>query len=143
MTRALRVAALLLLLALLIWYGATHNPVVTLAMCLAEPERYHGRRIEVANETVVEEIFSDRFTIRYLGHIVTVRGDTSGVKKGEFLSLVVVFHQEGWLELEKFHIAIYRRWKIWVSVLPVILFAVLFLRHYRFNARRLHWQERH
>jgi hypothetical protein len=142
MMRFARVAVWLLVLIALIWYGATHNPTVTLAMCLARPDRYDGRRIEVANETIVQDIFADGFTIRYLGHIVTVKGDTTGVKKGEFLSLVIVFHKEGWLELEKFHIAIYRRWKIWVSVLPVILFAILFFRQYRFDVRHLQWQER-
>jgi hypothetical protein len=142
MMRFVRVAALLLALLALIWYGATHNPTVTLAMCLAEPDRYDGCRIEVANETIVQDIFAHGFTVRYLGNSVTVKGDTTGVRKGEFLSLVVVFHKQGWLELEKLHIAIYRRWKIWVSVLPVILFAILFVRRYRFDVRHMQWQER-
>jgi hypothetical protein len=142
MRRFARVAVLLMALVALIWYGAAHNPTVTLAMCLAEPERYDGRRIEVANETVVQDILDHGFTIRYLGKTILVKGETAGVKKGEFLSLIAVFHKEGWLELEKFHIAIYRRWKIWVSVLPVILFAFMFVRRYRFDFGRMLWQER-
>jgi hypothetical protein len=141
MSRFGRILLLSLGLLLLIWYGTEKNPNLTLAMCLADPEQYHGCRIEVANETIVQQVFSDSFTVRYLGRTVTVIGDTSGVRPGEFVSLIAVFDKSGRLKLEKKHIALYRRWKIWVSVLPVLLFAFLFWRRYDFDRRTLQWSE--
>ncbi|HPI71875.1 MAG TPA: hypothetical protein PK843_17170 [bacterium] len=141
MSRFLRISLYLVLLAGLIWYGRTRDPRVTLAMCLAEPEKYHGTRIEVANETIVQQLFNDGFTIRYLGKTVTVIGDPTGLRPNEFLSMIAVFDRSGRLLLEKKHLALYRRWKIWVSVPPVLLFLIFFLRRYRLDLSTLQWQE--
>ncbi len=141
MNRILRILLLLTAMSALIWYGRFHNPNLTLAMCLADPEKFHGKRIEVANETIVQTVYSDSFTVRYQNRSITVIGDTQGVRPGEFLSLIAVFDRSGRLYLEKKHIALYRRWKIWVSVPPVLLFAWFFIRRYRFNWRALQWRE--
>jgi len=141
MMRLLRLLCLLVAMALLIWYGKEKNPSITLTMCLAEPEKYHGRLIEVANETIVQQVYNDSFTVRYLGRVVTVIGDTEGVRPGEFLSLIAVFDKSGKLLLQKKHIAIYRRWKIAVSVLPVLLILFLFLRQYRWNGHTAQWEK--
>ena len=53
MSRFFRIILYLTLMAGMIWYGRHYNPFLTLAMCLAEPEKYHGACIEVANETIV------------------------------------------------------------------------------------------
>ncbi len=141
MSRFFRIILYLTLMAGMIWYGRHYNPFLTLAMCLAEPEKYHGACIEVANETIVQQVFSDRFTVRYLDRTVTVIGDTTGVRPNEFISMIALFDRSGSLRLEEKHIALHRRWKIWVSVLPVILFLALFLRRYRFDLSTLQWRE--
>jgi hypothetical protein len=141
MSRLLRIFFYAAALAALIWYGRANNPNLTLAMCLADPEKYHGRRIEVANETVVQQVYSDSFTVRYLDRSVTVIGDARDVRSGDFLSLIAVFDRSGRLLLEKKHIALYRRWKIWVSIPPVLLFIWLFIRRYSFEWRTWQWRE--
>ncbi|NLP12386.1 hypothetical protein GX408_18445 [bacterium] len=141
MSRFFRIALYLTLMTGLIWYGRQYNPFLTLAMCLAEPEKYHGARIEVANETIVQQVFGDCFTVCYLGRTVTVIGDTTGVRPNEFISMIAVFDRSGYLHLEAKHIALHRRWKIWVSVLPVLFFLALFLHRYRLNLSTLQWRE--
>jgi hypothetical protein len=141
MTRAVRIFCLMLAMALLICYGKERNPAITLSMCLADPQKYHGTLIQVANETIVQQVFQDSFTVRYLGKTVTVIGDTDGVRPGEFLSLIAVFNKTGRLLLQKKHVAVYRRWKIWVSVLPALLIVGLFFRRFRWQAKSWQWRE--
>jgi len=141
MIRAVRILCLGLVMAWLIWFGKERNPAITLAMCLAEPEKYHGTLIQVANETIVQQVYSDSFTVRYLGRTVMVIGDTGGVRPGEFLSLLAVFDKSGRLLLQNKHVAVYRRWKIWVSVLPALMIIGLFFRCYRWEAKSWQWRE--
>lgn len=126
----------------LLWFGKTHNPAITLQMCLADPQTFDNTLIKVGAETIVARVTEDGFVIRQMGAEIPVRGANQGIKPGEFIYLLAVFHQPGWLELKRLHIAKFRRAKIAVSILPIPLIAFLFLKKYRFSWRRFEFVER-
>ena len=140
--RLLTVLSLVTAMLFLLWFGKTHNPAITLQMCLADPQAFDKTLIEIGAEVTVARVTRDGFTIRQMGVEVPVRGTNHGIKPGEFIYLLAVFHQPGWLELKRFHIAKYRRAKIAVSILPIPLIAFLFLKKYRFSWRRFEFMER-
>ncbi len=141
-SRWFRISFYVIILTSLILYGKMFHPDVTLKMCLEHPRRYDQTLIEVGNEAVVETVYADSFTIRYLDHIIPVRGMHPDVEPGEFVLLRARFHQEGWLEPLAIRIAEQRRMKIWISVLPVLWIAVYFFRKYRFNIQQQVFEER-
>lgn len=141
-SRGSRIFLYLALLGALIFYGKQFHPNVTLKMCLEQPERYDETVIEVGNEAMVEHVYADSFTIRYLDHTVVVRGIHPDVKAGEFVLLRARFHKEGWLTPLEIRIAEQRRYKIWVSVLPVLLIGFYFFRKFRFNPKTFFFEER-
>ncbi len=131
--RAGGILALLLALTALVYYGYLHYPGITLRMCVEDPLRYDGRAIGVGTETTVAALFADGFLIHHMGDTFRVLGDPGDAEPGDFIQMRAVFHCEGYLELQRLHVAKYRRLKIIVSIAPVVLVAFLFLKHYRFN----------
>ncbi len=140
--RILTVFGLLILIAGLLWYGKVKNPTVTLQMCLAAPERYNGSLIEVGAEATVAQVIEDGFILRQMGKRVKVVGTVNSLQVGEFVGLLAVFHQPGWLELKKIHVAKNRRAKIWFSVIPLIIVFFLCARQYRIDLSRFEFAER-
>ncbi|MBN1542670.1 hypothetical protein JW992_11040 [candidate division KSB1 bacterium] len=141
--RGIRIIGLTIALFALTLYGRYASPFITLEECLAEPERCDGIVITVGGETVVHELMAEGFTIRRMGRITRVVGATDGVHPGEYVQLVGVFHQPGWLEAEKIYVAQYRRAKIWSSLLPVIGVLVFFIVHWRLRAGRFQPRDAH
>ena len=140
--RAARIALYLLFLSLLILYGYYFHPHVTLQMCLADPQKYTGSRIEVGNEALVHEIFKDGFSIKQQNRIVPVHGMSADVKINEFVIIDATFHELGWLEAHRIRVAKKRRYKIVLSVLPVLFILILFFKRYRFDFHNLYFIER-
>ena len=142
MPRPLRITLLTLVLAALIWYGHSANPAVTLRDCLADPERYEGRRITLATEVTVVQTWPDSLIVHQAGLKVKVIGPPGNVRPGEYVSLIARFRSPGRLELEALHPARGRRAKIVWSILPLLLLAFFWLAAYRFDCRRFNWEER-
>ncbi len=142
MPRPLRITLLTLILAVLIWYGHSANPAVTLRDCLAEPERFEGRRITLATEVTVVQTWPDSLLVHQAGLRVKVIGPPGEARPGEYISLIARFRSPGRLELEALHSARGRRAKIIWSVLPLLLLALFWLAAYRFDRRHFCWEER-
>jgi len=141
--RVLLLFTTLAIMLFLLWYGKTRNPTITLQMCLNDPAAFDSTLIEISAETVVTKITPTGFVIRQMGRQVPVIGQNKGIRVNEFISLLAVFHKEGWLELVRFHIAKKRRLKIVVSILPVPIVLLIFFRQYRFRFRTFEFIERH
>ncbi len=141
-SRGLLITVYVMVLVALIFYGEFYHPDVTLKMCLENPQRYDLTLIEVGNEAVVQQVYADSFTISYLDFNVLVRGTHPKLKRGEFVLLRARFHKEGWLQPLAIRVAEQRRFKIWISVLPVLLILIYFFRTFRFNFHTFLFEER-
>ncbi|MBN2410412.1 hypothetical protein JXQ31_01895 [candidate division KSB1 bacterium] len=144
--RQFRIVVLLtyfIAMLLLIFYGKNFYPAITLEMCLNQPERYDGSQIDIGTEITVDKIYQDGFTIKQFGHIVKVKGRAENMEPGDFITLSVVFHKDGWLELKSYHIAKKRRFKIAVSIFPALLVIYLLLKSFSFDFKRFVFEERH
>ena len=102
----------------------------------------NGAVIDVGNEAVVVDLLDDGFVIRQLGKDVRVKGDTKGVKRGEYVILQAKFHKPGRLEANEIRIAKKRRSKIVLSIFPAIFIIFYFLKKYRFSFHDLYFEER-
>lgn len=142
MLRLFRILLLTFLLAILIWYGHTFYPAVTLQMCLANPELHDGSTIVVGNEATIQEIYDDGFLIEQMGKKVRVISSEQNVRLGEFVILKAVFHKPNLLEALEVRIAKKRRAKIWLSVIPALLVVAYFMKRFRFNVRQFYFEER-
>lgn len=120
----------------LVVYGKMANPAVTLQMCLRQPSRYDGQVIQVGAEATVVAIRQDGFVIRQMGKTIPVIGGNEGIVIGDFVSLIATFHSTGFLELHESYVARYRRLKILVSILPVLLIGYLFFKRYKFSVKQ-------
>ncbi len=130
------------LLAGLIYYGKEHNPAITLGMCMENPAAYDGQTIFIGTEITVREVLEDGFRIHQMGRFARVYGESAQVKKGDSVQLVAQFRAPDQLVLEKLYIAKKRRWKIALSVVPVVLIAVALFSAFKVDGRRFEIVER-
>ena len=140
--RFIRIFLLILTLALLIWYGRTSYPAINLQMCLAHPEKYDGTTISVGNEATVKHVYDDGFSLVQLGKHVRVYSDITNIAPGEFVTLEAVFHKPNILQALQVRVAKRRRAKIWLSVAPALLIAAYFFKRFRFNVKKIVFEER-
>ncbi len=142
MPRFLRIVFLTANLFFLIWYGHTFYPSITLQMCLKNPDTYDGATIVVGNESTVQKIHNDGFTIRQMGTLVRVFSSERDVGIGEFVILSATFRRPNLLEAHTVRIAKKRRAKIWLSVIPALVVCIYFLKRFRFNLKMFYFEER-
>ncbi len=135
--RLLTIIALSLALAGLTWYGHHNNPSVSLKMCVDESLKYDGKEIEIGMDAKVAKVFPDNFIIQQLGVKMRVEGDPLNASPGDFIRLKAVFHKEKYLEVVRLYVEKGRRYKIIISIFPVLLVIFLFLKTYKFDWQTL------
>lgn len=140
--RLFRITLYILVLSGLLIYGKTGNPAVTLDMCFKEPARYDGKTLSLGAAITVKEICADGFSIHQFGRIVNVKGDPAGLAPGDYISIIAIFHQDGWLELVDLHVAKGQRYKILVSLLPVVLVMIFLGASFTFDRKSYSFWER-
>ena len=140
--RLLRITLYILVMTGLLIYGKISYPVITLDMCFNEPARYDGITLSLGAAITVREIFADGFSIHQFGRIVKVKGDASGLAPGDYISIIAVFHKEGWLDLVDSHVARGRRYKILVSLLPAVLVLIFFCTSFTFDRNYYAFREK-
>jgi hypothetical protein len=144
MNRWSAILGLVVVLAGLILFGATHNPWVTLNDALAQPDRYDGRVINLFIYPRIERIDADGFDIREAGGpIIHVLGDTTGLKAGEYVGMQAIFHKDGVLTATHANVARRRNFKVLFSLFPVAFVGFLFFRSYRWNVKKFQFEARH
>lgn len=140
--RLLRAAIYALILAASMKYGATNHPRVTLDLALANPQKYDNMLVDTVVEGRVFSVEQNGIILRSGEHLIPVRGRIESADPGDFISLRALFHKQGWLELKEARVAKGRRGKIVLSALTATVVLCLFVRHYRFDFRRLFFLER-
>jgi len=143
--RVIKIGGILFLLILLAWYSNRRNRYPTFADCLREPGRYAGEEISIYMEPRVIEVTGGHILISQPDGPVEVRipegfdgvfpegAKLSDLEPGDSLEAVAVFRLPGYLELKAVRGAPLRRWKILLSILPVILVGLILLRTIRWR----------
>lgn len=140
--RLIRITIYIVMLVGLLIYGKISNPAVTLKMCFQNPEKYDGKTLFLGSAITIKTILHDGFEINQFDRVVKVKGAATGIAAGDYISLIAIFHREGWLELVDYHVAEKRRYKILVSLLPVALALFFFCRSFTINWKTLKIRER-
>jgi hypothetical protein len=127
-------SGLIVLLSLCAW-AQYSCPYPELAEILAYPEKFAGRRVAVFIEAKVAEHTIDGFILNQRGHRLRVHANIQDAPIDEFVAVAGVFQPPSDLQADAVHLARGRRWKMAVSVIPVLLLAFLVPRALRFDRR--------
>jgi hypothetical protein len=123
------------LLVLLCAWANYSCPYPELDEILGNPQKFSGQRVAVFIEAKVVERTEDGFILVQRGHRLRVLTNIKEAPPGEYVAVQGVFQPPAHLQAEAVHFAPGRRWKIAVSVIPVLLLAVLLPMALRFNRR--------
>ena len=125
---------LALLLLLCVWADYS-CPYPELAEILGEPQKFAGQQVAIFIEARVVDRTEDGFILAQRGQHLRVRTNVKEAPLGEFVAVQGVFQPPNYLQARAIHLAQGRRWKIAVSVIPVLLLAVLLPMALRFDRR--------
>ncbi|MCI0698421.1 hypothetical protein L0337_41290 [candidate division KSB1 bacterium] len=123
-----------LLLLLCAWANYS-CPYPDLAEILGNPQKFAGQRVAVFIEARIAERTEDGFILAQRGHRLRVLANVKEAPLGEFVAVQGVFQPPNHLRAETIRLAQGRRWKIAISVIPVLLLAVLLPMALRFDRR--------
>ena len=141
--RIVLILTLFIILCLLCIYTGLAHPWISIEECLKNPKKYDGRLITEYWEPQIGKIYSNGFQlIQRHAPSIRVYCDTTGLQSGEFVGLKAHFHDKGYLTAEQAFVATNRRYKIWLSVIPVFLILFLFLYYYRINLKKFQFELR-
>ncbi len=136
--RGLKIGLLLLSILGLCLYSYFFPPEITYQMCLAAPTRYDGYRLQLAREVKIAQVAKGFFEITQGGkNQLRIKGRLPrDINEGVSVSLVARFQKNGELELLDIRASHWRRYRIAVSVVAMLVVFFLFFRRYRFS-----WQQ--
>ena len=141
--RIIKISILLFLLLALSYYGAHFHPWIETSDCLDRPGEYDGKLVTLYSEPMIGEIYSDGFQLLQKHRPpIRVYSDTTGLHTGEFIGLRATFHREGYLQAVSLRVARNRRYKIWLSILPVIFIGIALLHFFRINWKPFQIEQR-
>jgi hypothetical protein len=128
-----RIIVGLFLLASLCAGAHYSRPYPDLAEMLAQPQQYAGKRVALFIETRVAEQTEDGFILTQRGHRLRVHTAIKDVPPNEFVAVAGIFQPPDRLHADSVRHAKGRRWKIAVSVIPVLLLVFLLPMALRFD----------
>jgi len=141
--RIFSIVILFIIISLLCIYTGLTHPWVNIKECLRDPEKYDGELITEYWEPQIGAVYSDGFLLNQL-HAPSIRVycDTTGLETGEFVGMKAFFNKEGYLIAETAIVADKRKYKIWISVIPVVIIFVLFFCCFNFNFKKFQFELR-
>lgn len=93
--------ALLLLVALGLWYGLhASNYSLGYARCMEDPVRNHGARVSLSLQRVAE-VQDGLYTVSTIGPPIPIEGSTPGLEVGDTVSLVGRFDADKLVVIEE------------------------------------------
>jgi len=141
MRRVVLIILSLIVLLLLSLYNHNTHPWIDVDTCMKNPDAFDNKIVEKFREPMIEKLYKDGFILKQKqGCSIRVYADTSGLKTGEYVGLKARFHKEGYLEAVIIRMSKYRRYKIWLSVLPVLFIGFLFILNFRFNWKKFYFE---
>lgn len=114
----------------------------TLVDVYSDPVRFEGVPVDLATEALIVEVDEEAFTLRELDREIRVHARLDPSDVGRFVHVRGTFHaaagdQAAWVEPIGVRVHKGRRWKIWVSLIPLAWVALLLLSSFRIDPSRL------
>ncbi len=122
--------------------------IITLSECFNNPVENHLKVIKIAQDAKVINVNESRIEVCYRGDNINVQYNKYKTDLlnseiiGEKISMKTIFHKEGYLELERFHVHKNRVWKVVLSLLTSIVFFILFIKKFKFNIKEFVFEDR-
>jgi len=120
-----RIITGLIALSLICAWAHYTCPYPELAQIVANPTKYSGQRVAVFIEARITAQTADGFILNQRGTPLQVHADMKNVPLNEFVAVAGIFQPPNSLYADTVHLAQGRRWKMAVSVIPVL--ALIFL----------------
>ena len=120
-----RIITGLIVLTLICAWAQYSCPYPELAQMLKNPEPYAGKRVAILIEARVTALTTDGFMLDQRGEQLQVHAAVKNPPLDEFVSVAGIFQPPNHLHADTVHLAQGRRWKMAVSVIPVL--ALVFL----------------
>jgi hypothetical protein len=111
------------------------RPYPDLFEILSVPQQYEGRRVAVFVECRIAQITPDGFFLQQGAVRVLAKTSERDLRVGDFVSVEGIFRAPNLIEVTRMRIAYGRRWKMLVSIAPVIIVAALLRRNLEFDRR--------
>lgn len=123
------------LVCICVW-GALNSPWLLLEEAMGKPETYDGATVNQFLYPKIAEIYHDGFLLTERGgRSIRVYCDTTGLIQGKWVGLEAVYHKGGYLIARRVKVAKNRSLKVYLSLIPVILIAILGMRAFRIDWR--------
>ncbi|MDZ7289198.1 MAG: hypothetical protein ONB44_11655 [candidate division KSB1 bacterium] len=123
-------------LALLVLLGAWANyscPYPDLAEILANPKKFAGQRVAIFIEARIVEQTEDGFILMQRGKRLRVHCEVKEAPVGEYVAVAGIFDPPDHLRADGLRLARDRRWKMSISVVPLLLLIILLPLALRFD----------
>ncbi len=115
----------LIALTLICAWARYSCPYPELAEIVANPAKYSGQRVAVFIEARVTAQTAEGFILNQRGTPLQVHTAIKNAPLNEFVAVAGIFQPPNSLHADAVHLAQGRRWKMAVSVLPVLALVVL------------------
>lgn len=135
----------LVAIGVLIWYGVyDHPPARGARAYLGSPAAHDGKSLTTGPDRIIA-VHADGFTIEVGGlrrsiplKVLTQDTDVlQRIEPGEQVTVQGIFHRDGTLTMQAYHVNRGRDLKIIISIIPLILIAVLLARTYNISSWRI------
>jgi len=110
-------------------------PYPDLSEVFADPQKYANKKIAVFIEAKVKELTPDGFILEQCGQRLWVHTSNKNTPLNEFVAVSGTFQPPAHLYAEAVRVAEGRRWKMAVSVIPVVTLVILLPLALRFDRR--------
>ncbi len=134
---------LTIMLFIICHYYHNHNSWLSVDTCLENPEKYHSSTVNSFREPVIKAIHADGFILKQKNRkAVKVYADTTDLIPNKYIGLIATFHKDGYLTAQTIKVSENRRYKILLSIIPILLVFFLFTRVFRWDWKTLVWRTR-
>lgn len=124
-------------------YTVRFHPWISTTDCLRDPDEYDGKLVTHFSESMIGEIYDNGFLLHQLNEPpIRVLSDTTGLILNKYIAMKAIFHREGYLEAVSLRVSRNRRYKIGLSVIPVLFIGILLVRSYRINWKSVQIESR-
>jgi hypothetical protein len=100
-------------------------PYPELAEILAQPEKYAGKRVAIFIEARITKQTDEGFILTQRGYHAAVHSNIKDAPINEFVTVAGIFQPPNHIHADTVHLALGRRWKIAVSIIPVLALTFL------------------
>lgn len=132
-----------ILLGLLMAHSRFCHPWLSLGKCMTNPEKYDQHIVTHFKEPRIGQIENNGFwLIEKHGSTIFVKMDTTGLIKNEYIGITAIYNKGSYLHPLRFTVAKRRRYKIFLSILPVILIFSILPRIFRIRLNPIRIEDR-